>query len=172
MDLKETLALQFRLVYQSAAANVEGMTAEQSVAQTETGGNCANWILGHLTNVQNGVMALVGEPAVWESDQLARAGWDPITSRVDAIDWDTLRDRFLGSRERCLSAISAVSDSSLSEQVPHPFSGTVSRGELLGILAFHQAYHVGQLGIARRIAGLEGAVKGPGQPKEARAAGD
>jgi len=171
MDLKENLALQFRLVYQMVAANVEGMTPEQSVAQPEVGGNCANWVLGHLTNVQNGVMGLIGEPAVWESDQLAQAGWDPITSRANAIDWDTLRDRFLGSRERCLSAISRLSEQSLSEQVPQPFGGTTSRGELLGILSFHQAYHSGQLAIARRIAGLEGAVKGPGQPKEARAAG-
>lgn len=171
MDLKENLALQFRLVYQMVAANVEGMTPVQSMAQPEAGGNCANWILGHLTNVQNGVMGLVGEPAVWESDQLARAGWDPITSKANAIDWDTLRDRFLGSRDRCLSAISALSDQSLSEQVPQPFGGTTSRGELLGILSFHQAYHSGQLAIARRIAGLEGAVKGPGQPREARATG-
>jgi uncharacterized damage-inducible protein DinB len=145
------------------------MTPEQSLAQPKSGGNCANWVLGHLTDVQNKVMALVGEPAVWESDQLARAGWDPITSRSNAIDWDTLRDRFLGSRERCVSAISALSDQSLSEPVPHPFGGTTSRGELLGILSFHQAYHSGQLGVVRRIAGLEGAVKGPGQPKEAGA---
>lgn len=171
MDLKETLAMQFRFAYQMVAANVEGMTPEQSVAQPDAGGNCANWVLGHLTDVQNKVMALVGERAVWESDQLARAGWDPITSQSNAIDWDTLRDRFLGSRERCVSAISALSDQSLSEQVPHPFGGTTSRGELLGILSFHQAYHSGQLGITRRIAGLEGAVKGPGQLKEARAAG-
>ena len=171
MSLKENLALQFRLVYQSVAANLEGMTGEQSLARPEAGGNCANWILGHLTNVQNGVMALIGEPAVWESDQLARAGWDPITNEANAIDWGTLRDRFLDSRERCLSAISALSDESLGEQVPHPFGGTTSRAELLGILSFHQAYHVGQLGIVRRIAGLEGAVKGPGQPREASTAG-
>ena len=171
MGLKENLAMQFGLVYRMVADNVEGMTPAQSVAQPPAGGNCANWVLGHLTNVQNRVMALVGEPAVWESEQLARAGWVPITSQADGIDWETLRDRFLGSRERCLSAISALSNESLSEQVPHPFGGTTSRAELLGTLSFHQAYHSGQLGIARRIAGLEGAVKGPGQPKETRAAG-
>lgn len=170
MDFKQNLAHQFRLVYKMVEMNVEGMTSEQSVAQPESG-NCANWILGHLTNVQNGVMGLLGEPAVWESDQLARAGWDPITRQANAIDWETLTDRFLGSRERCLSAISKISDQSLGEQVPAPFGGTTTRGELLGTLAFHQAYHSGQLGIARRIAGLEGAVKGPGQPREARAAG-
>jgi uncharacterized damage-inducible protein DinB len=170
MGLKENLAMQFGLVYQTAAANVEGMTSEQSLAQPVQG-NCANWVLGHLTNVQNGVMGLIGEPPVWENDQLSRAGWDPITDQANAIDWDTLRNRFMESRERCLSAIGALSDQSLGEQVPHPFGGTTSRAEMLGILSFHQAYHVGQLGITRRVAGLEGAVKGPGQPKEARVAG-
>jgi uncharacterized damage-inducible protein DinB len=48
--------------------------------------------------------------------------------------------------------------------------GSASRAELLSLLAFHQAYHSGQLGIARRIAGMEGAVKGPGQPKGSAAA--
>jgi uncharacterized damage-inducible protein DinB len=33
----------------------------------------------------------------------------------------------------------------------------------LNLLAFHQTYHTGQLAMSRRIAGLEGAVKGPGQ---------
>ena len=94
---------------------------------------------------------------------LLRAGFDPITEPAGAIDWDTLKDRFLGSRERCLMAISRLSDESLAETVPHPFGGTCSRAELLNTLAFHQTYHTGQLAIARRIAGLEGAVKAPGQ---------
>ena len=66
-------------------------------------------------------------------------------------------------RERCLAAISALSDDAMAESVPHPFGGTCTRAELLNILAFHQAYHAGQLAMSRRIAGLEGAVKGPGQ---------
>ena len=81
----------------------------------------------------------------------------------NAIDWDTLKDRFLGSRERCLAAISALSDDALAETLPHPFGGTCSRAELLNLLAFHQSYHTGQLALARRIAGRDGAVKGPGQ---------
>jgi hypothetical protein len=100
---------------------------------------------------------------VWENDQLELASFDPITEPARAIDWDTLKERFLGSRERCLAGISRLSDDSLAESVPHPFEGTCSRSELLNTLAFHQASHVGQLAISRRIAGLEGAVKGPGQ---------
>lgn len=169
MNVQEAIAQHFGLMYKVAEANLEGMTHTQSLAQPSPGGNCANWILGHLTKVQNGVMQILGEKPVWENDQLARAGFDPIIGPADAIDWDTLRDRFLGSRERCLAAISALSHEGLAEPVPHPFGGTCSRAELLNLLAFHQAYHGGQLAMSRRIAGLEGAVKGPGQAQAVRA---
>jgi uncharacterized damage-inducible protein DinB len=163
MNAQESLAQQFGVIYQVLATNLEGMTLEHSLAQPSPGGNCANWILGHLTNVQNGVMGLIAEKPVWENEQLQRAGFDPITQSYQAIDWDLLRDRFLGSRERCLAGIARLSDDALEERVPHPFGGTCSRGELLSTLAFHQAYHVGQIAVARRVAGLEGKVKGPGQ---------
>jgi len=170
MKIQPLIAHQFDLVYRMIADNVQGMTAEQSLAQPFPAGNCANWILGHMTNVQNGVMRLVGQEPVWVSDQLSNAGWNPITSRTKAIAWESLRDRMLDSRERCVAAISSLSEEKLADEVPHPFGGTTSRGQLLSTLAFHQAYHAGQLGIARRIAGLEGAVKGPGQPRETPAA--
>jgi uncharacterized damage-inducible protein DinB len=166
MNTQKALAQQYQLMYQTAAANLNGVTPEQSLVQPSPGGNCANWILGHLMNVQNGVMRVLGEKPVWETDQLARAGDDPITGPANAIDWDTLRERFLGSRERCLAAVSALSDEALTESVPHPFGGTTTRGELLNLLAFHQTYHTGQLALCRRIAGLEGAVKGPRQAQK------
>jgi len=169
MNGKEAIAQQFGLMYKIAATNLEGMTLEQSLAQPSPGGNCANWILGHLTNVQNGVMRLLGEKPVWESEELSRAGFEPITGRQVAIDWNTLRDRFLGSRDRCLKAIAALSEEGMAESVPHPFGGTCSKAELLNTLAFHQAYHGGQLAMARRIAGLEGKVKGPGQAQAVKA---
>lgn len=162
MKQQESLAQHFGLMYHTAARNLDGMNQEHSLAQP-AGGNCANWILGHLTNVQNGVMGLLEEQPVWESEQLKRAGFDPITAPSNAIEWNTLRDRFLGSKERCLAAVSRLTDPALAETVPHPFGGTCSRAELLNVLAFHQTYHAGQLAMARRAAGLEGVIKGPGQ---------
>jgi uncharacterized damage-inducible protein DinB len=168
MTNQEMLARHFELVYAMVERNVEGMTHEQSLARPAAGGNCANWILGHLVNVHNGLMQVLGEHPVWESDQLHRAGFDPIESPEGAIAWDTLRDRFLTSQERCLAAVRALTDDALAGEVPAPFGGTTSRAGLLVTLAFHQTYHAGQLALARRFAGLPGAIKGPGQ-KEAEA---
>lgn len=165
MNLPQALAQQFGFMYRVTAANLNGMTQQHSLEKASEGGNCANWILGHLTNVQNGVMELIGEKPVWRDDQLARAGFDPIQGQADAIDWETMREQFLGSRERCVAAVSALSDESLSGSVPNPFGGTCSRADLLTTLAFHQAYHAGQLALCRRAAGLDGVIKAPGQPK-------
>lgn len=163
MKTQDLLAQQFGMMYHVTGMNVGRMTKEQSLSQPSPGGNCANWILGHLTDVQNAAMNLVGENPVWDSEDLKRASYDPITGPAVAIDWETMRSRFLESRERCVAAIRNLADERLADAVPHPFGGQTSRAELLAMLAQHQMYHAGQLAMARRAAGLDGVVKGPGQ---------
>ena len=85
--------------------------------------------------------------------ELGRASYDPITEPARAIDWETMRSRFLGSRERCIAAIKNIADDKLGDPVPHPFGGQCSRAELLSLLSAHQMYHAGQLGIVRRDQG-------------------
>ena len=161
---RDVLVHEFGLVYATAAMNLEGMTQADSLAQPAGNANCANWILGHLVSVQNAVMEVAGLEPVWRSAELERAGFDPIRAPEQAIDWDTLVARFLSSRDRCLAGIAALSDEVLAARVTDPFGNDVSRAELLSTLAYHQAYHIGQLGIVRRAAGLPGAIRGPGQP--------
>ena len=170
MKQQQSIAQQFGIAYSMVALNVEGMTKEQSLTQPATGGNCSNWILGHLVDVHNNAMGLAGTDPVWDSDQLKKAGYEPIKSAAGAIEWDTLRSKFLDSKDRCLSAIAKLSDASLEETFPHPFGGTATRAELLSLLALHMTYHAGQLGIARRIAGLPGVIKAPGQREREAAA--
>jgi uncharacterized damage-inducible protein DinB len=166
MKLQEALAKQFGMMYATAASNLEGIDQAQSLITPEPSGNCLNWILGHMVTVHNGLMMLLGEAPVWENERLSREKFfKPVTDSSNALDWNTLRDKFLGSRDRCLAAISRMSDETMADRIPDPFGGETTRGELLNVLAYHQAYHVGQLGVVRRIAGLEGKVKGPGQAK-------
>lgn len=164
MNVQETLAGQFGTVYAIVARNVEGLTQAGSLAPAAGGGNTANWILGHLVNVQNGVMALAGAPPVWESEELQRARFDrPIRDAADAIDFATLVERFQASREGCLAAIASLSNEALAEPMRDDFGDDSTRGGILATLAVHQSYHAGQLGMLRRAAGLRTAILAPGQ---------
>jgi uncharacterized damage-inducible protein DinB len=59
--------------------------------------------------------------------------------------------------------LDSITDDTMSQ--PAPFSPTGNPdetiGSLLAAIAFHEAYHAGQLGLLRRLAGREGVMKGP-----------
>ncbi|MGH7577901.1 MAG: DinB family protein [Longimicrobiales bacterium] len=161
---RDILVQQFGTIYAVIARNVDGLTHEDSLAPGAGGGNTANWILGHLVNVQNAVMQLVGAPPVWESEQLERARFDhPIHDADDAIDWDTLVERFNASGDACLAGLAALSDDALAEKMLDPFGNDSTRAGVLVGLVIHQCYHAGQLGMARRAAGKKAAILAPGQ---------
>jgi uncharacterized damage-inducible protein DinB len=162
MTARDVLRQQFALVYRVAEANASGLTHEDSLRQPSPGGNCSNWILGHMVGAHNSVMRLLGEEPVWEDESLARAATEPITERHQAIPWETLCERFITSRDRCLAAIEGLTDEQLGEGgFTDPFGDACTRGELLSLLAFHQTYHAGQLGLSRRLAGHPGVIRAP-----------
>ncbi len=164
MTGRELLVQQYEMVYGIIARNTGGLSHEDSLAPAAGGGNTANWILGHLTNVQNAVMQIIGAPPVWQSPDLERARFDhPIRGSDDAIDWQTLVERFNASRDACINALNALSEESLGEKMPGPFGEETTRAGLLATLAIHQTYHAGQLGMARRAAGKKAAILAPGQ---------
>lgn len=110
------------------------------------------------------MMAIVGAPPVWESEQLERARFDhPIRDAAEAIDWDTLVERFNASHHACLAALASLTDEALAEKMPDAFGRETTRAGVLGVLAVHQCYHAGQLGMARRAAGRKAAILAPGQ---------
>ncbi len=169
MDPAAAIKSLYQLTYRTIAMNTDGMSHEDSIRQPSPGGNCANWILGHITDVQNEVMKLLGEAPAWESESLTRTS-NPITGADDAIDWDVMRRELLSSEARCLAAIDGLAAEKLDEPgYPHPLGGEVTFGELLNFLAFHQIYHAGQLGLSRRLAGLDGVIGSPAEREEAQA---
>lgn len=164
MTARDLLVQQFGVIYYMVGRNIDGLTPDESLVPAAGGGNTANWILGHLTNVQNAVMQIIGAAPVWQSAELERARFDhPIRDASDAIDWNALVTHFNASRDTCLAGLAALSDESLAETMPDPFGSTTTRAGMLSLLATHQCYHAGQLGMARRAAGKKAAILAPGQ---------
>src|SRR5690606_28566251 len=93
-----------------------------------------------------------------------RARFDhPIRDASEAIDWEELVERFNASRDVCLAAIAALDDETLAREMTDPFGEPSTLAGTLSFLSIHQSYHAGQLGLARRAAGLKGAILAPGQ---------
>lgn len=159
----KTLAHQLGLSSYVLERNLSELSEQECLIGPEKGGNCLNWVLGHLTRAR--VMAVQGlgqEPPFPLEDFGAYddRGGVPFT-RETALPLDELKRRFKALQEPLVRGLSEMSPEALSK--PAPFSPTGNPNETMGTLfvafAFHEAYHVGQTGLLRRIAGKEGAVK-------------
>ncbi len=167
MNGREALQTQYGFFYQILGANLDGLDADQSMKQPQPAGNCANWILGHMVQAHNRVMGLVNQEPVWADPSLDRTS-DAIVSPDQALDWDTMVARLLGSKDRMMMGLGALSEAQLDEGgFSDPFGNPTTRGQLLNLMAVHQNYHAGQLGLSRRLVGLPGAIGAPEPAAEA-----
>ncbi|MFC1572188.1 DinB family protein [Candidatus Eisenbacteria bacterium] len=152
----DALARLFGINAQVIEANTEGMTDEESLLQPVPGGNCANWVLGHIVATRNSVMKLIGEDPVWNEEQASvyRRGADPLTDAARATSFKQMLNDMRASQQKLTKRLGEMSGDELAAAAE---DDTVA-GQL-AILHFHEAYHIGQLGLIRRLAGKPGAIK-------------
>lgn len=155
--------LHARLTDHCVKANAAGVTQEESLAQPHPGGNCLNWVVGHLVCIYNNAIPLVGQEPVMDKAILARydRGSDPILAADQALPLSQLLEAWDELSARFDAGIAALTPEYLDQ--PAPFSPSGDPDEtvrsLLNTVLFHQAYHSGQTGVLRRVAGHEGAIK-------------
>lgn len=157
----ELLADQFSYNHRVLEVNTQGLSQEDSLASPATGGNCINWVVGHVVATRNGILELLGHEPIWSSERAApyRRGSEPITA-ASALPLPELLADFAASQKTLVKALSDLSDEDLIVKSPTTFfkGDAETVGSALAAFAFHEAYHVGQTGVLRRVAGKEGAI--------------
>ncbi len=159
----EILTRQAKAVHGVLRRNVDGLTQEDSLIQPQRGGNCLNWVVGHLICIYDMVLPGLGQQPVLGAAALKRyergsaelheagealsladlmAAWDEATKRIEA-----------GLATLTAEKMDALAHFSPSNNPKETFRS------LLSAVFFHQAYHTGQAGLLRRMAGKEGALK-------------
>lgn len=135
------------------AACTADITHEESLRAGAGDGNGMNWILGHVTHVNDAILRLLGADGVLPVNALARYAPDapPITDPAEARPFDELRTAFLAQTQRLDATWAAVDPERLQGPPPPGFDGVL--GDFLRFIVFHQAYHTGQCGILRRQLG-------------------
>ncbi len=156
----DALRMLFGINYQVLQKNLEGVTQEDSLLQPFGGGNCLNWVLGHIVATRDGALQLLRQEPVWSKDQAAnyRRGSAPIRDGAQALPLEKIVADLGQSQERLLAGLGQVTESELSAPGPDR-SVAETVGETLFVLHMHDAYHAGQTGLLRRMAGHEGAIK-------------
>lgn len=151
--------------YATVKKNLEGVSHEESMRGPTGGGNCANWVLGHLVSTRLALLGLVGaEPVgspeihhIYDAQEDAPA-FDP----ARALPMEQLLALFDESQERLRAALPHITDERLAAPA---LLGTV--GDTVAFLTFHEGYHCGQLGVLRRTLGKPGKIKPPKRPLSA-----
>ena len=161
--LVETLAVQFRYTFNVTQATLAGIPEDDAFLAPEPGGNCINWVLGHIVSSRNGMLAILGrEPVIdRELDKRYRRGTPEVTDREGTVPTADLLEAFRHSQAVINEALATLTPEALTAAAP--FSPTddpdETVGSLLAGLSFHESYHVGQLGILRRLTGADSVVK-------------
>jgi uncharacterized damage-inducible protein DinB len=161
--MQQMLGRMFQLAHRAAHTNLKDITDEDALRQPKPGGNCIQWVLAHIVATRDRVAQLIGaEPVL--PDALRQRFGRPAAPIVDGRDARPLADwiaDFDRSQERLGAAIAALP----AERLHATFDGAKLPGrpttlaEALAFFHFHESYHVGQLGMLRRLVGKEGAIR-------------
>lgn len=151
----ELLAKLFTLNHFVIKKNTQGLTHADSLLQPQPGGNCLNWILGHIVANRNRALELLGQPPIWLEPEAApyQSGTGPISSSDQVQPLEKILADLDGSQERLLAALQHISSEELAAT-----AGEETIYHHLGGLHFHEAYHAGQTEYLRELTGKKGAL--------------
>jgi uncharacterized damage-inducible protein DinB len=161
----QTLTHQLGICSYVLERNLSELSEQESHVAPEAGGNCINWVLGHMTRTRLVLLHLLGKELPFPLEEFNAyddRGGIPFT-RKTAIPLDELKRRYKALQEPLVRALNELPQDLMDQPAPFSPSGNPNEttGTLLASFAFHEAYHAGQTGLLRRVAGKEGAIKAP-----------
>ena len=152
----ESVTLIFKLNNEMVTRTLAGLTDEECWKQPDGGGNPILWLVGHVTisrayflkklgaGYEHGLGTLFdrgairGELSLYPSRQSIDAAWHDTRSRI--------RDAFASLTEEFLAAA----------PTGRPLPGVTDNASMIAFSAFHESYHIGQMGYLRKILGHSG----------------
>jgi len=147
------LYYQVQLTSKALEYNLEGISDEEALKQPGGGGNCINWLVGHIITTRDTYYIQLGRDPVLPESMRNRyvRGSQPISTGDDIYQLSELFKYFQKSNAKFQELLDSMSKKIV----------TLSNEQIkdLGGILFHDAYHIGQVAIVRRTLGKEGAIK-------------
>jgi len=156
------LAKMYEFSYGALNRNLQELSHEDSLVLPDAGGNCLNWVLGHLVVARNTILMIAGAAPVLTGEQLSAYQRGSHPEGTDGfVDLATLRGLLDDTQRQLIPALATLSEEALNGAVPEEHRRpplTSSVGDALIRLHYHEGYHNGQIGLLRRLAGKPGAI--------------
>ena len=128
--------------------NLKDITHTESLVTPAGGGNSLNWVVGHIIVSRDDIRELIGLDRHCGDDmKMYDRDTEPV-SPDKLMDFSKLLEMF-NDGEGILEEKLKSTDLRVNNE----------KYRMVTFLAFHEAYHVGQTGILRRIIGKEGAIQ-------------
>ncbi len=150
-DFRKLLTIENKIIQEQTA----GLSQAETLIQPQPGGNCMNWVLGHLLESQIILLETLGGESPVAKSLIARYGRESLPVLLDGDDVIPL-ERLLVDHNRVFSAIRLrlleMIEEDMTEEIPAG-DKMVTRGWRVFFLHFHYTYHIGQLEQLRQLAG-------------------
>jgi uncharacterized damage-inducible protein DinB len=133
-----------------------GLTMTDMLAQPANGGNCMLWVLGHLTDNLNEILAVVGGTSPENMMDLSRfaRGSQPITGyEADLPTPEQLLAAYDQLHDAVISRLGETDEAYFDEEIELWPGSKATRGWYAYFFSFHHSYHIGQLELLRNLAG-------------------
>lgn len=108
-------------------------------------------LLEHLRICQWDILDYIRNPQ-YQSMPFPEGYWPVRSAQTDAAGWQDTINRFLADRQALVDLVQDP-NTDLYSPIPHGYNGHNIVREIL-IVADHNAYHIGELGILRQMMGL------------------
>ena len=129
------------------ALNLQGISQDMADATPAEGLNSITWILAHIVTYRRVLL-----------EEILRVPFDPALAEPTTLP--ELKAAIEEVQSALAKAFDAVQDWSAMQN--HPvLPSPMPLDQIVGAFLSHDAYHAGQLGTARRLLGLPGALKLP-----------
>lgn len=145
--------------------NLRGITESDALLAPPSGGNCINWVVGHIVSARDQLLQGWDMEAFLTEEQAACYGRGSagLAEDTDHATLKHLKEGLKVTMGRMQPVLGELDQEALDRGVrPERFPMPVKHptwGALLTFALFHESYHGGQIGILRRHLGQEGAIR-------------
>lgn len=148
----------FGITYWIMEQQTAGLSHADSVLQPALRGNCMNWVLGHILDSREKMLALLGqEPLMSEEERIRyQRGSQPVTDANDCVNFDRLMSILQESQGQIMGGLGSLTDEDLGRIVDEENQETLD--DRLSFLHWHETYHTGQFEHLRQLAGTNDSI--------------